>query len=247
MSLPRSPIVAIPARLASTRLPNKPLADINGQPMIVHVLNRARAAGIGPVMVACAEESVAEVVRAAGALAVLTDPSLPTGSDRINAALKEIDPEGRYDAVVNVQGDLPTIDPAIIRAALTPLANPDVDIATLVVEITREEERHNPHVVKAVVTLDEGTGIGRALYFSRATVPPQPGPHYHHIGLYAYRRAALSRFVALPQGILEKRESLEQLRALENGMRIAVARVDTVPLGVDTPEDLIRARDLLRA
>ncbi|WP_374369406.1 3-deoxy-manno-octulosonate cytidylyltransferase [Dongia sp.] len=244
MSLPLSPVILIPARLASTRLPDKPLADIHGAPMIVHVWRRAAEAKLGPVYVACAEEAIARAVKAAGGEAVLTDPNHPSGSDRIFEALGKIDPARRFDAVINVQGDLPTIDPALIRRVLDPLQDAAVDIATLAVEITREEERHDPNVVKAVAAFGK-TGIARALYFSRATVPANPGPHYHHIGLYAYRRAALERFVALPPGQLEQREKLEQLRALENGMRIDVARVDTLPLGVDTPADLDRARALL--
>ncbi|MBL8708925.1 MAG: 3-deoxy-manno-octulosonate cytidylyltransferase [Rhodospirillaceae bacterium] len=251
MPLPAAPVILIPARLASTRLPDKPLADIHGVPMIVHVWRRAMEAELGPVFVACAEAAIAAAVEAAGGQAVLTDPNHPSGSDRIFEALGKIDPGRRHDAVVNVQGDLPTLDPALIRRVLDPLADPAVDIATLAVEITREEERTDPNVVKAVAAFPEnrggnGDGIARALYFSRATVPAnadgRAGPHYHHIGLYAYRRAALERFVALPPGILEQREKLEQLRALENGMRIDVARVDTLPLGVDTPADLERAR-----
>jgi 3-deoxy-manno-octulosonate cytidylyltransferase (CMP-KDO synthetase) len=247
---PRHPVILIPARMASTRLPDKPLADIHGAPMIVHVWRRAMEAEIGPVFVACAEASIKAAVEAAGGQAVLTDPNHPSGSDRIFEALSRIDPDRRFDAVVNVQGDLPTLDPALIRRSLDPLAEPEVDIATLAVEITREEERHNPNVVKAVAAFARGgTGIARALYFSRATVPANAdgkvGPHYHHIGLYAYRRAALERFVGLKPGILEQREKLEQLRALENGMRIDVALVDTLPLGVDTPAELERARQHL--
>ena len=245
MSLPENPIVVIPARLAATRLPDKPLADINGEPMIVHVWRRALEAEIGPVIVAAAEQVVADAVRAAGGDAVLTDPDLPSGSDRIHRALEEADPAGRHDAVINLQGDLPTIDPASVRAALAPLADGAVDIATLAAVITRVEERDSPNVVKAVVGLGEGQAIGRALYFTRATAPWGDGPLYHHIGLYAYRREALARFVALPPGVLERREKLEQLRALEAGMRIDVALVDTVPLGVDTPADLDRAREIL--
>lgn len=245
MSLPENPIVVIPARLAATRLPDKPLADINGEPMIVHVWRRAMEAEIGPVVVAAAEQAVADAVRAAGGDAVLTDPDLPSGSDRIHRALEEADPAGRHDAVINLQGDLPTIDPASVRAALAPLAVGAVDIATLAAVIARDEERDSPNVVKAVVGLGEGQAIGRALYFTRATAPWGDGPLYHHIGLYAYRREALARFVALPPGVLERREKLEQLRALEAGMRIDVALVDTVPLGVDTPADLDRARAML--
>ncbi len=251
---PKNPIVMIPARLASTRLPDKPLADIQGAPMIVHVWRRAMEAEVGPVVVACAEEAIAEAVTAAGGQAVLTDPAHASGSDRIFEALQQVDPEGRHDAVVNLQGDLPTLDPALVQAVLRPLAEGPADIATLVVEITEPGERSNPNVVKAAVSFPAGpvTGKGdsaRALYFSRCPVPWDGGdpakPLYHHIGIYAYRRAALARFVALPPSPLELREKLEQLRALEAGMRIDAARVDTLPLGVDTPADLERARALL--
>jgi len=246
MSTPRNPVVVIPARMASTRLPNKPLADICGEPMIVQVWRRANEAAIGPVLVACAEQEIADAVEAAGGIAVLTDPDLPSGSDRVHQALQTFDPDGKYDAVVNVQGDLPTIDTADIRAVFEPLNDPAVDIATLAAEITRIEERTNPNVVKAVAAFGKGR-VARALYFTRATAPYGDGPLYHHIGLYTYRRAALDRFVALPPAELESREKLEQLRALENGMVIAVALVDGVPLGVDTPEDLERARQVLGA
>ncbi len=245
MPLPRHPVILIPARLASTRLPDKPLADIAGEPMIVQVWRRSIEAALGRVVVAAAEQVIVDAVTAAGGEAVLTDPDLPSGSDRIHAALTAIDPDGAHDAIINVQGDLPTIEPAAIRAALAPLDDADVDIATIAAEITREEERDNPNVVKAVISLTAGERCGRALYFTRATAPSGAGPLYHHIGLYAYRRAALDRFVALPPGILEMREKLEQLRALEAGMRIDVALVDTVPLGVDTPADLERAREIL--
>ncbi|MDE0406831.1 MAG: 3-deoxy-manno-octulosonate cytidylyltransferase [Alphaproteobacteria bacterium] len=233
-------LIAIPARMASTRLPGKPLADIAGRPLIVHVLERAVEAGVGPVLVACCEPEVAEAVRAAGGKAALTDPDLPSGSDRIRAALDAFDPDRRFDRIVNLQGDLPTVPPGDIRAALALLDDPEVDIGTVAAEIRREEERTNPNVVKAVF----GTG-GRALYFTRATAPSGPGPLFHHIGLYAWRRAALERFTALPPSPLEQREKLEQLRALEAGMRIAVAIVDSIPLGVDTPADLARAREIL--
>lgn len=240
-----NPVVVIPARMASARLPGKPLADIGGRPMIVRVLERAVAAGIGPVVVACAEREIADAVAAAGGRAVLTAPDLPSGSDRVAAALKAIDPDGRFDAAVNLQGDLPTIEPSSVRAALEPLADPACDIATLVAEIVRPEERTDPNVVKAAVAFAPGARVGRALYFSRATVPSGDGPLYHHIGLYAFRRAALARFVALPPGLIERRERLEQLRALEAGMRIDARLVDAVPLGVDTPADLERARAML--
>ncbi|MDH3702378.1 MAG: 3-deoxy-manno-octulosonate cytidylyltransferase [Alphaproteobacteria bacterium] len=245
MLTPSQPIILIPARLASTRLPDKPLADIAGDPMIVQVWRRSMEAAVGRVVVAAAEQVIVDAVIAAGGEAVLTDPGLPSGSDRIHAALTAIDPDGTHDAVINVQGDLPTIEPVAIRAALAPLDDDAVDIATIAAEISREEERDNPNVVKVVVGLAAGERRGRALYFTRATAPSGDGPLYHHIGLYAYRRAALDRFVALPPGILETREKLEQLRALEAGMRIDVALVDTVPLGVDTPADLERAREIL--
>jgi len=246
MSLPENPVVVIPARLAATRFPDKPLADIHGEPMIVHVWRRACEAGIGPVIVACGDAPIAEAVTNAGGQAIMTDPDLPSGSDRVHQALAAFDPGQRHDAVVNVQGDLPTIDPAVIAAVLAPFAEDAVDITTLAVEITEDRERTDPNVVKAVIALADGARCGRALYFSRATVPAAPaGPHYHHIGLYGFRRAALDRFVALPPGRLEVLERLEQLRALEAGMRIDVALVDTVPLGVDTPADLDRARAML--
>jgi 3-deoxy-manno-octulosonate cytidylyltransferase (CMP-KDO synthetase) len=244
MAPPRSPIVLIPARMKSTRLPGKPLADIGGVPMIVQVWRRAMEAGLGPVCVAAAEPEIAEAVTKAGGTAVLTDPDHPSGSDRIFEALRKSDPAGKHDAIVNLQGDLPTIDPAIIRRVMEPLADAAVDIATLAVEITRDAERADPNVVKAVAAFG-GSRIARALYFSRATVPANQGPLYHHIGIYAYRRAALERFVALAPGLLERREKLEQLRALEAGMRIDVALVDTLPLGVDTPAELERARAIL--
>ncbi len=231
--------------MASTRLPGKPLADIAGQPMIVHCWRRAVEADVGPVIVACAEREIADAVEAAGGTAVLTAPDLPSGSDRAAAALATIDPDEAYDAVVNLQGDLPTLDPAAVRAAYAALATQGVDIATLACPIVDDGERGDPNVVKAVIALQPGAAQGRALYFSRATVPSGAGEHYHHIGLYAFRRAALTRFVALPVSGLETRERLEQLRALEAGMRIDVALVDTVPLGVDTPADLERARALL--
>jgi 3-deoxy-manno-octulosonate cytidylyltransferase (CMP-KDO synthetase) len=245
MAPPRSPIILIPARMKSTRLPGKPLADIGGVPMIVQVWRRAMEAGLGPVCVAAAEPEIAEAVTKAGGTAVLTDPDHPSGSDRIFEALRKADPAGKHDAIVNLQGDLPTIDPAIIRRVMEPLEDAAVDIATLAVEITRDAERSDPNVVKAVAAFGGGKTIARALYFSRATVPANEGPHYHHVGIYAYRRAALERFVALPPGRLETREKLEQLRALEAGMRIDVALVDTLPLGVDTPAELERARAIL--
>lgn len=213
--------------------------------MIVHVWRRAVEAGVGPVLVACADAAIADAIRAAGGAAVLTRPDHPSGSDRIFEAVESVDPESRHDAVVNLQGDLPTIDPAAIRAVLTPLAEPAVDIATIVTPIRGEAERDNPNMVKCAMHLPPGARMSRALYFSRLPVPWGEGPHYHHIGIYAYRRAALARFVALPPGGLETREKLEQLRALEAGMRIDAALVDSAPFGVDTPDDLARARAIL--
>ncbi len=246
MNRPNAPaLLIIPARMASTRLPGKPLADLHGTPMIVHVWRRAVAAGIGPVVVACADAAIADVVRRAGGRAVLTPPELPSGSDRIFHALGEIDPEGAHDLVVNVQGDLPTLEPELPRAALAALTASGADIATLVAPIARPEEADAENVVKAVVAWPSSGGPGRALWFTRARAPWGEGEVLHHIGLYAYRRAALARFVALPPSPLERRERLEQLRALEAGMTIAVARVDTEMFDVNTPADLERARRLL--
>ncbi len=237
-----NPIILIPARLASVRLPNKPLADIAGLPMIVQVMKRAQEADCARVVVAAAEAEIAEVVTAAGGEAVLTAPDLPSGSDRIHQALAHIDADD-HDAIINVQGDLPTLNPTLIRRVLEIL--PQGDIATLVAEISNVAERDNPNVVKAVLSLADGENVGRALYFTRAAAPHGDGVLYHHIGLYGYHRAALDRFVALPPSPLEKRERLEQLRALEAGMSIVVACADVVPLGVDTREDLVLANRLL--
>ncbi|HVG82514.1 MAG TPA: 3-deoxy-manno-octulosonate cytidylyltransferase [Methylomirabilota bacterium] len=247
MPTARDSIVMIPARMASTRLPGKPLADIAGLPMIVQVCARAAEAQVGPVVVAAAEREIADAVARAGYRAVMTDPELPSGSDRIHAALAAADPARSHATVINLQGDLPTLDPAAIAAVLEPLADPEVDIATIAAAIRLEHERTDPNVVKVAAALTPERRVARALYFSRATIPTGTGEHFHHIGIYAYRRAALERFVALPPGTLERRERLEQLRALEAGMRIDVALVDTVPLGVDTPADLERARSMLGA
>ena len=241
---PARPLVLIPARLSATRLPGKPLADIHGEPMIVHVWRRAVEAGVGPVVVAADSPEITKVVEAAGGQAVLTRADHPSGSDRIYEALETIDPDRDFTAIVNVQGDLPTLDPSAVRKSLTPLEDPDVDIATLVAEITRDEERTAPQVVK-MVGAEVSPGRFRCLYFTRATAPYGDGPLHHHIGLYAYRREALERFVKLAPSPLERREKLEQLRALEAGMRIDAVRVDVTPLGVDTPEDLERARAIL--
>lgn len=290
-------LIVIPARLKATRLPNKPLAMIGDAPMIVQVWRRACEAHVGEVIVACDGEEIAAAVRAAGGVAVLTDPELPSGSDRVWEGVLSIEGgltppsplsaatpaargsrgalrtdhfnQSRHDIIINLQGDLPTLEPRLLRELLLPLENPEVDIATLVAPITRVEEHENPSVVKAVLSIYAEGGltppltpaasgslalrtdttkagshatIGRALYFTRCAAPYGEGERYHHIGVYAYRRAALERFVALPPSTLEKREKLEQLRALEAGMRIDAVVVDTVPLGVDTPEDLERAR-----
>lgn len=278
-----SPVILIPARMASTRLPGKPLADIGGKPMVVRMLEIGLEAAIGPVAIACDGEEIAAAVRAAGGAAILTDPGLPSGSDRIWQALTRLG--DNHDIIINVQGDMPTLDPAVIRQVLGLLDNPEVDIATLAAEIHDEAEKTDPAVVKPIIAFapppitaqgparnaegnnilqtipptaqgaarSEGEGPrpvgehppalqGRALYFTRATAPAGPGPLYHHIGLYAYRRQALQRFVSLPPSPLEQREKLEQLRALEAGMRIEIGVVNTVPLGVDTPETLEKAR-----
>ena len=237
-------LILIPARMASSRLPGKPLADIAGKPMIVHVVERALAADVGPVVVATDSGAIATAVEKGGGRAVLTRSDHASGSDRIYEALGIVDAEGKARRIINVQGDLPTLAASDIRAAVALLDDPVVDIATVAAEIRDAEERGNPHIVKVI-----GTPIApnrlRALYFTRATAPSGEGPLYHHIGLYAYRREALARFVALPPSPLEQRERLEQLRALEAGMRIDVAIVDSVPLGVDTPAELEAARALL--
>lgn len=269
-------LIIIPARMASTRLPNKPLADIAGKPMIVHVWERAMEAKVGEVLVACDSNEVAQAVTDAGGQAILTRPDHPSGSDRIWEAYTHFDLEGRFSTIVNVQGDLPTLDPRLVHAVLEPLKNPAVDIGTLACVIREEDEKTDPAVVKPVIsfaeehrtsaarTSDQGgaqaarrqeaqplsannkTGhIGRALYFTRCSAPYGEGELYHHIGIYAYRRDSLRRFVALPPSPLEEREKLEQLRALEHDMRIDVAIVETVPLGVDTPQHLEKARRAL--
>ena len=240
----RNPVILIPARMGSTRLPGKPLADIHGQPMIVHVWRRAVAANLGPVVVAAEDARIIDAIEAVGGRAVMTGLHHQSGSDRIFEAIRLADPQGRHDVIVNVQGDLPTIAPDALRAAARLLDDPAVDIGTLGALITLERERTDANVVKIVGT-EVAPGRLRALYFTRASAPYGEGPLIHHIGLYAYRRAALERFVNLPPSRLELREKLEQLRALEAGLRIDVAMVDDVPLGVDTPHDLARARALL--
>ena len=237
-------LIVIPARMAATRLPGKPLADIGGVPMIVRVLRRAEAAAVGPVVVATDSAEIEAAVQKAGGRSVMTRSDHASGSDRVFEALGKVDPAGHIQNIVNVQGDLPTLEPAAVAATVALLSDPAVDIATSAAEITRPDERDDPGVVKVVGAPIAPSRL-RALYFTRAPAPYGEGPLYHHIGLYAFRRAALERFVALPQSTLEKRERLEQLRALEAGMRIDVALVETVPIGVDTPEDLARARAVL--
>lgn len=236
------PIIIIPARMASTRLPGKPLADIAGKPMIVRVAEQAKKADCGEVVVATDTAEVKQAAEKFGFNAVMTRADHESGSDRIYEALLNLG--GDYDSIINVQGDLPTVAPADIRAVMTPLENQNCDIATLGVEISDEAEKTNPNVVK-IVGSPIGHDLLRALYFTRATAPYGDGPLYHHIGLYGYKRSALERFVSLPPSALEQREKLEQLRALEAGMSIHAAIIDTVPLGVDTPKDLEKARAVL--
>jgi len=241
-----TPLILIPARMASTRLPGKPLAEIAGRPMILHVLERALRADLGPVAVAAAEEEIVSVVRAAGGTAILTDPALPSGSDRIHQAAEMLDPDGRHEIVVNLQGDLPSMPPELVGAVLRPLSDPAFDIGTLVAPIRDAEEEAAASVVKAACAFAPGQEVARALYFSRLPVPwGARATRWHHVGLYAYRRAALRRFVGLPEGALEAAEKLEQLRALEAGMAIGCARIEHAPFGVDTPPDLERARRVL--
>ncbi|MEO1019545.1 MAG: 3-deoxy-manno-octulosonate cytidylyltransferase [Pseudomonadota bacterium] len=243
-----NPVVLIPARLRSSRLPNKPLAPIAGKAMIVHVVERARAANVGPVYVACAEQEILQVVKAAGGDGVLTDPELPSGTDRIYEALSQIDPKKEFDQIINLQGDLPTLVPIVIKDVLAPLEELGSDISTLVNATDDEQDAVDPNVVKAIVTMDaKRERLGRALYFTRAPAPTGEGPLFHHIGIYGFTRNALDQFARLPPSPLEKRERLEQLRALENEMTIGVCVVISVPFGVDTPADLERARAFLEA
>jgi 3-deoxy-manno-octulosonate cytidylyltransferase (CMP-KDO synthetase) len=238
-------LVLIPARMASSRLPGKALADIAGKPMIAHMLALAEAAAIGRVAIATDSPDIAAAVQAAGGQAVMTRPDHASGSDRIHEAMRLVDPAGRAEIILNLQGDMPTLTPAHLRAALGPIADPAVDIATIATEIRDQAGRTNPNMVKVVGTTIAPSRL-RALYFTRATAPWGDGPLYHHFGLYAYRRTALERFVALPPSPLERREKLEQLRALEAGMRIDVAIVSAEPLDVNTAEDLEQVRDLLK-
>ena len=245
---PQNTLVVIHSRLASSRLPNKPLADIGGEPMIVQVHKRATEAALGRVVVAAGDQEIDDADENGGGEAILTAPNHPSGSDRIMEAVNSVDPDRQFQFIINVQGDLPTIDPQAIRSCLRPFSEPQVDISTLVVRIDDEADRGDPNVPKAVVSFDGDAPIGsvsRALYFSRATIPDGPGDHFFHIGLYGYRRAALERFVALPMGVLEQREKLEQLRALEAGMRIDAVLIDDIPLGVDVPRHLELARDII--
>lgn len=239
-------IVVIPARMASTRLPGKPMADINGTPMIVHVWRRAQEANVGHVLVAAAEAEIANAVRVAGGDAIVTDPKLASGSDRVAAALALRDKKQQFAHVLNLQGDLPTIDPLAVQRCLAGLTNPGVDISTIAAEITAGIERDNPNIVKAVAPLSSTREVAFARDFVRDLPPGSPPPWWHHIGIYAYHREALERFVTLPPSAREKERSLEQMRALDNGMKIAVVKVDSVPLGVDTHADLERARILLK-
>lgn len=236
-----SPVIIIPARMAASRLPGKPLADIGGKPMIRHVWERAMAADIAPVWVATDHEEIAAVIRDAGGEAVMTSPDHPSGSDRTFEAVSQLDPDGRFDVILNLQGDLPEMDPLIAVTLLDTVRESRAELSTLVTPASAEEAAL-PQVVKAVVSWQEGRNLGRALYFSRAAVPHGDSPFYHHIGVYGWRRAALARFVGLPPSPLETAEKLEQLRALEAGMQIAVASIAAAPPGVDTEADLAATR-----
>lgn len=241
-----NPIIIIPARLQATRLPNKPLADIHGKPMIQHVWERCmQAVGDMPVVVACDGAEIADVITACGGHAIITDPDLPSGSDRVYSALMQFDPNGTYNAVVNVQGDLPALPPQYIAQSLRPLENPHVHIGSLVTEIHDDADKNNPSIVKAFTAFANGNTVSQALTFTRSPAPWGDGAMYYHIGIYAYRRDALQKFVQSAPTPLEQREKLEQLRALENGMRIDVALVNGVPQSVDTPDDLDKVRTLI--
>jgi 3-deoxy-manno-octulosonate cytidylyltransferase (CMP-KDO synthetase) len=238
-------LVVIPARMQASRLPGKPLADIAGEPLIVHVWRRAMAAETGRVVVATDTEEIVAAVRKAGGEAVLTRVDHASGSDRVFEAVNHVDPEGDFEIILNLQGDLPAMQPRIVRDCLAPLQDKGPQIATIAAVITTEDSRSDPNVVKVVGTPTQVPGRLRALYFTRATAPAGDGPLYHHFGMYAYRRSALERFVSLRPSTLEKREQLEQLRALEDGMRIDVTLVDSVPVEVNTPDDLERARRII--
>lgn len=242
-------IIVIPARLASTRLPNKPLADINGKPMIVRVMEQAVSANLGPVLVACCGSEIKDIVESNGGIAIETDPNLPSGSDRIIEALRQFDPDNSFDNIINLQGDLPLVQPELIRASLLPITNFGYDIGTLGAKIENSADINNPNVVKIAASAWQrhpDIVLAKAIYFSRLAVPANAQDHYHHIGIYAYKRSALDRFVNLPPSHLELTEKLEQLRALEAGMTIGVGLVEAVPLSVDTPDDLEQVRAILR-
>jgi 3-deoxy-manno-octulosonate cytidylyltransferase (CMP-KDO synthetase) len=241
-----TPLVVIPVRLGSTRLPQKPLAEIMGKPMVQHVWERAVSADIAPVVVATDHESIAGIIRELGGQVVMTPPDLPSGSDRVHAAVESYDPKGKYDVVINLQGDLPDISPDTVAAVLKPLNDKTFDVATLAAVIKDREELSDTNVVKVALSLRSGKGA-QALYFSRSMIPSGPGPHYHHIGLYAYRRPILEKFVSLPPSPLELQERLEQLRLLEAGVSFGVELVRSIPVSVDTEADLYRARTLLAA
>lgn len=241
-----NPIFLIPARLAATRLPNKPLADIGGKPMILHVYAHAHAANIGRVVVAAGDQEIIDAIAKSGGEAILTDPQLPSGSDRIWAALQKIDPAAKYDVIVNIQGDLPFIESSTLTAIMAAMQNPAVDITTAAAPIADPADIVKPNVVKIAMAGSNADKIRRALYFSRSPIPHGDGDYYHHIGIYAYRRAALAKFIATPPSSLEQREKLEQLRALELGLRIDVAIVKTIPITIDTPEDLAAARQSIK-
>ncbi|MBA3812973.1 MAG: 3-deoxy-manno-octulosonate cytidylyltransferase [Alphaproteobacteria bacterium] len=244
----KNTLVVIPTRLGATRLPNKPLADICGKPMIVRVWEKAIRADVGPVIVASAEQEIVDIIESLGGHGVLTHSSLATGTDRVKAAVDMYDPQGKYSHVINIQGDLPTLEPDLVRHVLEPFEDPTVDMATLATPITDPHELTDGNVVKIALSLRDGKDIGRALYFSRNLMPSGDGPHFHHIGLYAYTRDCLNRFVDLPVNDLEVRERLEQLRALAHGIRIEVKLVETqAPFGVDTPADLAKAIRVIRA
>ncbi|MGI9392889.1 MAG: 3-deoxy-manno-octulosonate cytidylyltransferase [Parvibaculales bacterium] len=244
----RQNVIIIPARLQSSRLPNKPLADMHGVPMIIEVWKRAMEAGVAPVVVAAGDKEIADVIEAEGGVAICTDPALPSGSDRCFAALQKLPEQEKITRIVNLQGDLPTLAPSAIRKLFAMLDDGEIDIATLGVPITEAEDGRNPNIVKIGVSMEEGARQGRAFYFTRSPAPFSfcDEPLYHHIGIYGYQRAALERFIALPPSVLEKRERLEQWRALEAGLRVEVAMIDSHPFGVDTPSDLERAREILK-
>jgi 3-deoxy-manno-octulosonate cytidylyltransferase (CMP-KDO synthetase) len=240
-------IVVIPARMASRRLPGKPLADINGLPMIVHVWKRAVEANVGQVLVAAAELAIVDAVKAHGGDAIMTNPTLASGTDRVAAALDIRDPQGNFGFVVNVQGDLPTIEPIAVQRCLAGLVNEQVDISTIAVRITDEADIANPNIVKAIAPLSDEREVAFARDFQRLPGPELGPVFWHHVGVYAYRRQAIERFVKLPVSVNETERQLEQMRALDNGMKIAVVRVDSLPLGVDTQAELEAARLMLKA